>query len=77
MSWNRRETPRPRFEPSARDVAKLIESAKRHSLGTEFLLHGAQDAVAATFRVHAFVVDAARTHLALRKSPATESRSSS
>ena len=56
-----------RFEPSAQDVRGLIESAESHPLGTDFLVHGAQDAVAATFRVHAFVVDAARARLASRQ----------
>ena len=70
MSGNRQRVLR-RFEPSSQDVEKLIESAERHSLGTDFLVHGAQDAVAATFRVHAFVVDAARAHLASRQPQAS------
>jgi len=32
-------------------------------LGIEFLLNGSLDAVAATFNVHAFVIDAARDRL--------------
>lgn len=42
------------------DVAALIDRAARHPLGVDFLLRGAPGAVAATFGVHAFVVDAAR-----------------
>lgn len=49
--------------PSDEDVDALIRRARQHELGTEFLLLGAQDAVAATFGVHAFVVDAARDRL--------------
>ena len=42
----------------------LIERAKSHELGLEFLINGSLDAVAVTFGVHAFVVDEARDHLA-------------
>ena len=42
------------------EVDDLIQRASNHRLGTRFLLDGALDAVAATFSVHAFVVDAAR-----------------
>jgi len=52
-----------RFQPSAQAVTELIERAERHAGGTGFLISGAQDAVAATFGVHAFVVDAARARL--------------
>jgi len=52
-----------RFRPSDRAVAELIERAERHAGGTRFLVEGAQDAVAATFGVHAFVVGAARVRL--------------
>ena len=45
------------------DVHALIQRADEHTLGRDFLLEGAQDAVSATFGVHAFVVDAARAHL--------------
>ena len=41
----------------------LIERAKNHELGIEFLRTGSQDSVAATFGVHAFTVDAARRAL--------------
>lgn len=58
----RRTAPRT---PGARppEVHALIDSARRHALGLEFLRNGAHDAVAATFGVHAFLVDAARDHL--------------
>ncbi|MHC5009771.1 MAG: hypothetical protein ACYTG6_02345 [Planctomycetota bacterium] len=51
------------FEPDAAQVEDLIQRAEKHELGTAFLAKGAQDAVAATFQVHAFVVDAARARL--------------
>jgi hypothetical protein len=54
--WGRR--------PESHEVHALIARAKDHALGLEFLRHGAHDAVAMTFGVHAFVVDAAREHLA-------------
>ena len=46
------------------DVLDLIRRADKHALGRGFLMTGAQDSVAVTFGVHAFVVDAAREHLA-------------
>ncbi len=46
--------------PSRAEVDALIQRASNHRLGTRFLIDGALDAVAATFNVHAFVVDAAR-----------------
>lgn len=46
------------------EVIDLIRKAEQHELGRSFLEQGAQDAVAATFGVHAFLVDAARQHLA-------------
>jgi hypothetical protein len=52
------------FTPSADEVDAVIRHADGHALGTEFLRHGALDAVAATFGVHAFVIDAARERLA-------------
>ena len=54
------------YRPTDEEVTELIRRAERHPLGVEFLREGAQDAVAATFRVHAFVVDAARRRLAER-----------
>ncbi len=48
------------FEPSEQAVRSLIHRAEAHPLGQEFLLKGSLDAVAATFEVHAFVVDRAR-----------------
>lgn len=52
------------YRPTDREIEELIHRAGRHTGGTEFLVHGAQDAVAATFGVHAFVVDGARRTLA-------------
>ena len=52
-----------RYQPSVDEVLDLIARAERHELGVDFLQRGAQDAVAATFEVHAFVVDAARRRL--------------
>lgn len=54
-------------EVDTSDVADLIRRADAHDLGRSFLLEGAQDSVAATFGVHAFVVDAARARLADRE----------
>jgi len=51
------------YRPSDGEIEELIHRAGRHVGGTEFLIHGAQDAVAATFEVHAFVVDGARRWL--------------
>ncbi len=51
-------------EPTQNEVQDLIQRAKSHELGTVFLTEGALDAVAMTFGVHAFVVDAARDQLA-------------
>lgn len=52
------------------DVHALVERARAHPFGLEFLRHGAPNAVAATFGVHAFLVDAARDHLAAAPPPA-------
>lgn len=60
---NARREPTP-FRPTPEDVRKLIESAKRHPLGIEYLRHGEPGSVAATFQAHAFTVDAAREELA-------------
>ncbi|MHC5004484.1 MAG: hypothetical protein ACYTJ0_15330 [Planctomycetota bacterium] len=48
------------YQPSVDEITGLIRRAETHPLGTEFLLNGSADAVAATFQVHGFVVDAAR-----------------
>lgn len=48
---------------SERAVEALIVAAKDHPLGTEFLVDGHLEAVAVTFQVHAFTVDAARRAL--------------
>tara|TARA_B100000959_G_C14385403_1_gene379927 strand:+ start:89 stop:295 length:207 start_codon:yes stop_codon:yes gene_type:complete len=49
--------------PTETEIKNLIERAESHELGSEFLLNGSLDAVAATFGVHAFVVDGARDTL--------------
>lgn len=43
-----------------REIHALISAARDHPLGTEFLTDGHLEAVAITFQVHAFTVDAAR-----------------
>ena len=60
--------PAPRVAPP--EVHALVERARSHPFGLEFLRHGAPNAVAATFGVHAFVVDAARDHLVTAPPPA-------
>jgi hypothetical protein len=52
--------PAGRYTPTAQEVQGLLRRAAAHPLGTEFLAGGSLDAVAATFGVHAFVVEAAR-----------------
>ncbi len=52
------------FRPTSEEVKNLIRRAARHPLGTDSLVQGAPDAVAATFGVHAFIVDGARARLA-------------
>lgn len=59
----RRLGPLGACQPSEDEVQDLIRRAEAHELGVGFLEQGAQDAVAATFGVHAFVVDAARKRL--------------
>ena len=51
------------YEPTDDEVSALIARAESHPLGTDYLRHGAPDSLAATFGVHAFVVDAARERL--------------
>ena len=53
-----------RYNPTAQEVQHLLRRAAEHPLGPEFLSRGALDAVSATFGVHAFVVEAARSALA-------------
>lgn len=48
------------FPAREHEVTALIGAAKKHPLGTEFLIDGHLEAVAVTFQVHAFTVDAAR-----------------
>ena len=50
-------------EPTSSEIKSLISRAQSHELGIEFLINGSLDAVAMTFDVHAFVVDAARDEL--------------
>jgi hypothetical protein len=54
------------FQPDSVEVEDLIGRAEAHPLGTEFLREGSLDAVAATFRVHAFTVLSARERLGPR-----------
>jgi len=54
-------------QPTRDEVENLIARAREHPLGLEFLEFGALDAVAAIHETHAFVVDAAREHLARAK----------
>ena len=58
----RRQTPLG-YNVQESEVLDLIRRAEAHELGRSFLAQGAQDAVAATFGVHAFLVDAARDRL--------------
>ena len=51
------------YTPADREVDALIAAATKHPLGTEFLVGGYLGTVAITFRVHAFVVEAARLRL--------------
>ena len=48
------------FEMLPEDVDELIDRATEHPFGTEFLMNGMLDSVAAAFSVHAFLVEAAR-----------------
>jgi hypothetical protein len=57
-----RDLPKP-YRPTRQEVDDLIRRASEHELGTEYLLQGALDSIAATFQVHAFVVEAARAAL--------------
>ena len=60
--------------PTEAEIQHLIEHAKSHDLGVEFLLNGSLDAVAATFSVHAFVIDAARDQLSETKISTTTNK---
>ncbi len=51
------------YRPTAKEVDGLVHRASTHPLGTGFLINGALDSVAATFGVHAFVVDEARRRI--------------
>lgn len=52
-----------RFDPSPAQVSALLERAREHPLGVDFIADGQLAAVAATFGVHAFTVEAARARL--------------
>ena len=52
-----------KYQPTASEITKLMQQATNHPLGKNFLVEGSLDSVAATFGVHAFVVDAARESL--------------
>ena len=51
------------FVPTPADVDALIAEARRHALGIDFLLGGHLGSVAATFKAHAFTVEAARARI--------------
>ena len=51
------------YRPTPNEIDDLVIRATDHPMGTDFLVNGALDAVAATFGVHAFVVEAARQTL--------------
>ena len=51
------------YPTDAREVEALIAAATEHPLGIEFLIEGHLEAVAITFQVHVFTVDAARRAL--------------
>ena len=57
------DNPTTRYTPTSEEVEALIDRAKKHPLGLDFLKEGYLDAVAATFGVHAFLVDRARERL--------------
>ena len=62
-SASSKQDPPDRYRPTVEEVTVLVRQAASHPLGTQFLAKGAIDAVAATFGVHAFVVDEARRRL--------------
>jgi hypothetical protein len=55
------------YKPKPKHVQKLIEDAKNHPLGLEFLKGGHVEAVAITFETHVFTVEAARKDLSKKK----------
>jgi hypothetical protein len=52
-----------RYQPTSQQVDELIRRAREHPLGTDYLLHGYLDSVAATFKVHGFTVEHARARI--------------
>ena len=51
------------FAPTSAEIDALIAEARRHPLGIDFLLGGHLGSVAATFKAHAFTVEAARARI--------------
>jgi hypothetical protein len=51
------------YTEDPREVDELIERARAHPLGIDFLVRGHLASVAATFQTHAFTVEAARLRL--------------
>jgi len=60
---NRTGWPLGKNQPTEIQITKLMQQASDHPMGKNFLVEGSLDAVAATFGVHAFVVEAARESL--------------
>ena len=60
---NRTGRPLGKYKRTTIEITKLLQKAADHPLGKKFLVEGSLDSVAATFGVHAFVVDAARESL--------------
>ncbi len=61
------------YRPTAAEIDDLLRRASEHPLGSAYLAEGALDSVAATFRVHAFAVEAAR-HKLLAEAAAPSAR---
>lgn len=53
----------PTWQEDPGEVDALIERARAHPLGVDFLVGGYLGSVAAAFRTHAFTVEAARQRL--------------
>jgi hypothetical protein len=62
------DLPKP-YQPTPEEVDDLIRRASEHDMGTDYLLEGALDSIAATFQVHAFVIEAARAALQAKDRP--------
>jgi hypothetical protein len=59
----------PPYLPSEEEVDRLIDRARAHPLGVQFLVEGHLGSVATMFQTHAFTVDAARDRLAREGHP--------